>query len=298
MADDVRARRGIDLDDLPALEAHLEAVHPRAGRDQRRSRPDRPLRPAPVRAREDFLGRDVGHVRDALQGLLARALPAAAGDEPDGEIGSRPAVANRVEPARAELLGARTETSGVLLPRRDWVVLVEARGGRDRVPEAPDVGLPEDLLRPALVRRRDHGPVHVAPGYRLKRGLAELGRFGLAHERRVEIGEEIRSRIAGERDDRGVLLVPAAIPVEKVRRRPAELALGAELDRRAAQGQVAVEDDHVGRPGTIRLPDDRAGDLGVLDEARDDDVLSLLDVRADAYGECRVTREALVRRSH
>ena len=50
--------------------------------------------------------------------------------------------------------------------------------------------------------------------------------------------------------------------------------------------EIAVEDDDVLRPGAVRrLTRDRPRDLRVLDEAGDDDVLAVLDVRADANRE-------------
>ena len=67
-------------------------------------------------------------------------------------------------------------------------------------------------------------------------------------------------------------------------RRPADFLLRAQVDGRVADMEVAVEDDHVLGAGTIRLASDRPRDLGVLDIARDDHVLTFLDIRPDADG--------------
>ena len=79
--------------------------------------------------------------------------------------------------------------------------------------------------------------------------------------------------------------------------RPADFLLRPELDGRMADVQVAVEDDDVLCARTIRLSGNRARDLGVLDIARDDHVLTFLDIRPDADGQLRVSPQTLFRGS-
>ena len=93
----------------------------------------------------------------------------------------------------------------------------------------------------------------------------------------------------------GVLLRPSAYPVEDVRRRPSDLGLGAELDRRPPEVEVVVEEHDVLRARPIRLASDCARDRCVLDETRDDHVLTLLDVCSDPDGQLGVPTQPLVR---
>ena len=66
-------------------------------------------------------------------------------------------------------------------------------------------------------------------------------------------------------------------------------ALGPELDRSTTEVQVGVEDDDVLRPRPVGLADHGARDLGMLDQAHDDDVLAGLNVGADADSKLRVS---------
>ena len=115
----------------------------------------------------------------------------------------------RFEGGRA-LLQARD----VVAPRGDGIGLVEAHRLADRVPEALDVRLPEDRLRPALVRVGDDRPVAEAVGQRERR-LGDLAHACLADALAVEVGVELRLRVAGDRTQRASGLAEVAQPLHE-----------------------------------------------------------------------------------
>ncbi len=67
-------------------------------------------------------------------------------EKPDRQVGARTLELDRVEGALVELPAAGSELLGVRAPGLDRIVLVEAHCGRDRVPQAVDIRLPEHLL--------------------------------------------------------------------------------------------------------------------------------------------------------
>ncbi len=295
LADDVRSARGVHLDDAPGLEPHLELGDGRARGDERLRRANAPLRAAPVRAREDLFGRDVRDVLDP-GGCLERA-------ESQRAPGMRPIVSSvpgTAEPNRVEAVGVQAvrpslQSRRMCTPRADEVRLVQPSRTRDCLPERFDIRLPEHLSRPARIGRGQNRPVHGPSRDALEHGRAKLFRLGSADERRVEVAQEAGIGIPGQGDERGLLVVPTPHPVEHVRRRPAELLLRPQLDRRAALVQIRVEDDDVSRACAIGLAHDLTPDLGVLDQAPNDDVLARLHVRPYANRELRVPPEALLR---
>ena len=72
-----RAGAGLDVDGAATLEGHHEVLDEdaRARHDERPGRADDTVGAAPVRAGEDLLGRQVGHVRDARRRSSARRRP-------------------------------------------------------------------------------------------------------------------------------------------------------------------------------------------------------------------------------
>src|SRR5699024_4088699 len=113
--------------------------------------------------------------------------PAGVRQETDGEVGARTPIVKRVEAELRELLRARFETRHVVAPGRDRIRLVEPRAEGDGLPEALDVGLAEDLLRPALVRVGDAGPVHRAVDHLRARDLRECLHLRAADTLAVEV---------------------------------------------------------------------------------------------------------------
>ena len=151
---------------------------------------------------------------------------------------------------------------------------------RRRVPQRPASPSRRSAQRRRPVHRPASDVLQIAA--RMSRGTALPTRDGSRSARRVRI------RIPREPDERRALFGPTLDPVEKVWRRPVDLTLGAELDGGATEVKVAVEDDDVLRARPIRLADHGARDLGMLDQAHDDDVLAGLHIGADANSELRV----------
>ena len=211
---------------------------PRAGRHERLRRADEALGAPPVRRREDLFGRHVRDVRDPGRGLERRAAPASGG--------MRPIVRSVSGPRNRTASKARSFSASA----RAWSIAACSRhaatgsgsSSRSRVghgvPESLEVRLSEDLRRPAFVRRGDDRPVHV-PRSRRSRAWPAAAPSARPDRRAPDRGRRAGpGRVPGQRDDGRVLLVPAPNPVEQVRRRPAELLLGPELDRRPAQVEI------------------------------------------------------------
>ena len=81
-------------------------------------------------------------------------------------------------------------------------------------------------------------------------------------------------------------------PVGRVRER----LVGPELDHRPSHVAVGVDDVDVGRTGAIGLPRQSTRKVVVLYGGVEKDLLTRLDVRADADDELRVALEAFVHR--
>ena len=79
----------------------------------------------------------------------------------------------------------------MLPPRGDGIVLVEPEARGDELPQPLDVGLAENLLRPAGVRRADSAPVDAVVGVLLPADLRDLDLHRPADAVAVEIGEEL-----------------------------------------------------------------------------------------------------------
>ena len=114
--------------------------------------------------------------------------------------------ADRVEVVLVQRPAALAETLDVLVPGCDRVGLVEPNRALDVLPETLDVGLAEDRLRPALVRVADDRPVDPAPHDVAEVRFGELDLARLADTRLVEVAHELRLGIAGDRDQRALLL--------------------------------------------------------------------------------------------
>ena len=231
---------------------------------------------------------------DPGRGLERGALPERPREQPDDEVGAGAAEADRVEARLRQARRTALEQRRMVLPRRHRIVHVEPHRRADRVPQPLDVGLAEDHLGPAGVGRGDDRPVDEALHHERQVDRARVVRVRPGDERRVEPGEEVGIRVAGQLDDRGARLAPAAHPVQDVLRRLPELLVRAELDGGAAEMQVGDDRQHAtgaGREGGAR---DRSCDLRVLDEVDQDDVLALLHVGADADRQLGEALEAFV----
>ncbi len=175
----------------------------------------------------------------------------------------------------------------MVAPGRDGIRLVEPGAERNGFPEALDVGLAEDLSRPAARRIRNARPVDGAVDHLLADDLVDLFHSRTSDPFSVELGKQLRFRIARGRDQ----CVTGPGPRERLLpfRRVVQRLVGAELDHRLANVRIPVLDVDVRGACLISGPRDRARQRGVLDVGGEhEDRLSLLDVRADADGQLRV----------
>ena len=292
--DGVLAGGRTELDDLAVAEAKLQVADDRPRQAEGPRRPDDAVRPPPVRAREDLLGGEVRHVPEPPLGLGLGRLPERAGQEPDGEVRPIAVEADRVEAALREQVRPLGEAIDVPPPGLDRIGLVEANRAGNRIPQALDVGLAEDRLGPALVGICRHHPRYAPLGGDAKHVVVVLRHPGRADAPLVELREERRFGLAGDRDARTPPLDEVLEPRHPVRRRPRERLLGPELDERLADVVVLVQDVDVARAGLVGRARQGARERRVLDEAADLDILARLQVQADADDQARVGLEALV----
>ena len=290
--DEVCAALRLDTDGSAVLERQLQIADDLARERERQRLTDRPLGAARVGRREDLLGRHVRDVGDPARGRRGARLPADVGKQSHRQVRARPAIAERVGLELVQLRRPRLEPSEVLVPGGCGVWLVEAHAERNGFPQALDVRLSEHLARPLLPRRADADPVDRVLAHLLHPYLHDLLRHCSTDALAVEVGKEIRLRIAGRGDqrvagDRGdeVLQPPGRIGQSLVR---------AELDHRSSRVHVAVEHVHVGRAGAVGLARDGSREIVMLDGREEEDLLTRLDVRAHPDGELGVALEAFV----
>ncbi len=288
----------LHVHDLATLEPQLEPLDALAdaGHDEGIGRSHHTFCPAPVRRREHLLRGDVRQVLDPGLRLERRAHPARAAEQADDEVGARPAEADRVELRSVERVCARLEHRGVRAPGLDGILLVEAHRRGNGLPEPLHVRLAEDGLGPAGVRSGHDDPVQLPAHHERQVDHPDVARLRLRDELGVEPVEERRLRVAGEGDQRRPGVVPGADPLEEMLRRPAELGLGAVLDRSLAEMEVGDDGVHAQRTRLERRPSDDARDGRVLDQVEKHDLLTRLDVRSDPDDQVGEAVEALVGR--
>ena len=251
--DHARALLGADVDDAAVLEPHLEALHDLAGEHERLRRAGGSLRPPAVGRGEDLLGRHVRDVGDAVGGLRLAALPARLGQQPDRQVGARGrgsaasrsacrSAASRARPSFSTC--ARQAATGSSSSSRTQNSTSSHSASTSGSPNScvaqPSFGTPAttQLLRPLV---------------RLARELfAELRHPRLADAIAGQVGEQLRLRVAGQRDDRGVLVAEVLRPLEEPRRRPREHVVRGVLDQRPADVLVRVADVDVRRARAVR----------------------------------------------
>ena len=185
----------------------------------------------------------------------------------------------------------------MLLPGSDGVGLVQPDGLPDCIPEALDVGLPEDGARPAFVRVRHDRPV-AEPVGELERLLGQGVHASLADARAVEIGEQLRLGVARDRAERSADLAQLAKPGHEPGRRVVEQAVAGQFDVRPPHVLVGVENVDVSRPGRVRLARDRTRERRVLDQRVDPEDLPRLQVQPDLNDKACIAVEALVGSGH
>ena len=247
-----------------------------------------------VRGGEDLFR---GHIRDVLDParFVLGGEPPRGREETDCQVRPRPAIAERVETAVVQHGRSCGEPRDVLLPGAHRVRFVEAHRRRDGSPEPLNVGLAEDLLRPAGAGEGDDRPVAEA-ARQPKPGLRDGPHAGARDPASVKIGEELRLRVAADREQRTAFLAQVVEALHEPRRRPAELLLGGMEDVRPAHVLVRVGDIDEAGARRIRLLGDRADERCVLGKRVDREALPGLHVDPDLNREPRVGGERLLHR--
>ena len=202
-----------------------------------------------------------------------------------------------VEPALVQLCGALLQARDVLAPGGDRIVGVETHRVRDRVPETLDVRLVEHRARPPFIRVRDDRPVAEAVA-QPERRLGDFLHPRLADARAVEIREELGLRVAGDREQRTADTAELVVPLDRPRRRVAELIFCGVRDVRAAHMLVGVLDVDERCARFVRCARDLARERRVLDERVHGQDLAGLQVHADVDGELRVFAETVLCGGH
>lgn len=226
--------------------------------------------------------------------LELRRPPSIRPSQPDGQIRARPAEVERIEQPLVEERRPCNQMLDVRPPGGDWVRLVEAYGLRHVLPEALDIGLPEDLFGPALSGIRGDRPVHpsLLEG-ELQASLRELLGSRLADAGAVQVGEDVGIRIAGNRDlgpaDAGEILQLLELPG----RRPLEQLIRAVDDQFPLHVLVGVAGRDVACACLVRSGRKRPDERRVLHVTADHDILALADVGADPNDEIRVSPEEI-----
>ena len=88
--------------------------------------------------RKNFLGRDVGVAGDAVVGGRGAALPFMTVGKAYGEIGAGPGIFQRAEALAVQPFGSAAQRRVMLVPCRNGIVIVDARGRKDRIGELAD----------------------------------------------------------------------------------------------------------------------------------------------------------------
>ena len=122
-------------------------------------------------------------------------------------------------------------------------------------------------------------------------GPEQIRRAGATHPSAVQIGKQVRLRVAGGDDHRvaGDRLDSLDLPLGRM----VEGLVGAELDHRAPDVLVPELDVDIARARRVCLARERPGERRVLDLRPDEGVLAGSDIRTDAHRHCRVALETV-----
>src|SRR4029077_6790581 len=94
---------------------------------------DMSAHPPAMRRGEDFLGWDIGVAGDAVPGGGGAANPFVAIREPDRQIHAAPGIMQGMEALAVQPFGAAAQGGVMFLPCGDGTILIDARGGKDRI---------------------------------------------------------------------------------------------------------------------------------------------------------------------
>src|SRR5712672_2294990 len=93
---------------------------------------DVPADPPGMRRGEYFLGRDIRVAGDPVLGRGGAALPFVTVGEPDLQVGAGSGIMQRAESLSIQPFGPAAQCGVVLVPRRDGLIIIDARGSEDR----------------------------------------------------------------------------------------------------------------------------------------------------------------------
>ena len=203
------AARSLGLHNAPFLEPHRDAVNQRTLIRKRLGADDVPAHPPRMRRGEHFLGRDVWIADDPVLGDGGAAHPFVAVSEPDGQGGAGSRIVQRAETVGGQPFRPAAQGCVVLLPCRDRVIVIDARGREDRLSKLCDRDIVffsgEGLLCPGRVWIGNEVPVDVEIDDFLQ-GRSVGDRIGLAGARHfggVLAGKQHRI-FADDRKPRGI----------------------------------------------------------------------------------------------
>ena len=179
-------------------------------------------------------------------------------------------------------------------PGRNRILLAQASRVGDGIPQPLDVGLAEDGGRPAGVGVGDDDPVDQPLVGRLDVALGQLPHPGLADPGAVEIGQQLRLRVADELDQRPARAAPrwSTLASSHGGVQPG-VSSSARLDPRPPDVLVGIVDVDVAGALLVGDPGDLARQWGVLGQRDHPDDLAFADVRAHLDGEAGVALEPL-----
>jgi hypothetical protein len=119
-------------------------------------------------------------VEDPVPSLEPAAAPRRVGEQADREVGTGAGEPDRIEGMFVQLRAPGAQLVGMGAPGGDGVTLVKPYGVGDRLPQALEVGLAEDLFCLPLGREGDDRPVDDSLGNRADVDLQALNRARLA----------------------------------------------------------------------------------------------------------------------
>jgi len=187
------------LDDTAPGQTKLKPPNERvaAWNHERVAHPDGSLRPAPVRAGEYLLGRQVGHEVDSAAACLAAAQPSASAEQTNGEVGSGSAEADGIKAVPLQCARSRLQAGNMGTPGSNRIGLVEARRSRDRAPQRWKIRLAQNHACPARIGRRSDRPSHHVSGEQRKPDRCLVLGVQPCYPCRIKVGEQLRLGVPG-----------------------------------------------------------------------------------------------------
>ena len=259
---------------------------------QRLRRVDDALGLAALWRDEALLRREVGVEVAAADRVLPTAAKLRFGDHADGQVCAvGRAVLERLDAEAVEIITARLQVCVVRVPRGDGII-VHTAGVQNRLPELFDGArfrlVREHLLRP---RRAGHGrnaplvaPLHLVAVW-LDDAVAAL--TGAGHFCRADAAQPVRifaEQVDAARERVDIVLELRALPVLDSLERLDALTPDGELLERL----MLPRDGDLARTGVVARIGDHGHELRLVELGLDDDILPLLNTRADLGNEAGI----------